>query len=136
MSTLLATIESAPAGTAAYGPPYAASGIWIVVPAYNESHRVAATIRGLRAEYENIVFLDDGARDDTAQAAFDQGVWTVRHPINCGQGAALQTGIDFALRQGAEAIVTFDADGQHCVDEIASLLEPLIAGQSDVVLGS
>lgn len=116
--------------------PAGAAAVWIVVPAYNEARRLASTLRGLAPDYPNIVVVDDGSRDETAQTAFDAGAWIVRHPLNCGQGAALQTGIDFALRQGAQFIVTFDADGQHCAGEIASLIEPLQSGQADVVLGS
>lgn len=114
----------------------AAFAIWIVVPAYNEARRIGSTIRSLRRQYENVVVIDDGSRDDTTRVALAENAWVLRHPINCGQGAALQTGIDFALTQGAAAIVTFDADGQHCVDEIAGLVEPIRAGQADVVLGS
>jgi len=136
MSTLVAPLQSAPAEAIASGGTPAATSVWIVVPAYNESRRLAITIRNLRAAYENIVVVDDGSRDDTAQTAFDEGAWIVRHPLNCGQGAALQTGIDFALLQGAQTIVTFDADGQHCVEEISSLIEPLQSGPFDVVLGS
>jgi glycosyltransferase involved in cell wall biosynthesis len=60
----------------------------------------------------------------------------LRHVINRGQGAALQTGIDFALRQGGAILVTFDADGQHVVDDIARLVEPIQQSRADVVLGS
>ena len=114
----------------------AGAEVWIVVPAYNEAHRLASTLRTLCAKYPNVVVVDDGSADDTAQVAFDQDAWVVRHPLNCGQGAALQTGIDFALLQGAKIVVTFDADGQHCVEEIAALIEPLRSGAFDVVLGS
>jgi len=109
---------------------------WIVVPAYNEGRRLTVTLRGLRRAYENIVVVDDGSRDETSRTALAEDVWVLRHPLNCGQGAALQTGIDFALAQGADAIVTFDADGQHCVEEIADLIEPIRSGQAEVVLGS
>jgi glycosyltransferase involved in cell wall biosynthesis len=136
MPTLIALPLPTPATTPSAFSDSAAGGVWIVVPAYNESRRLAITIRNLQAAYPNVVVVDDGSRDDTAQTAFDAGVWIVRHPLNCGQGAALQTGIDFAVRQGAEFIVTFDADGQHCVDEIDSLIEPLRSGRFDVVLGS
>jgi polyprenyl-phospho-N-acetylgalactosaminyl synthase len=110
--------------------------VWIVVPAYNEARRVAQTLRALARHYPNIVVVDDGSRDGTSEAAFAEGCWVVRHPINCGQGAALQTGIDFALAQGAEGIVTFDADGQHRVEDIAVLLEPIRSGAADVALAS
>jgi glycosyltransferase involved in cell wall biosynthesis len=110
--------------------------VWIVVPAYNEGRRLALTLRTLRRSWENIVLVDDGSRDETSRVALDEDVWVLRHPLNCGQGAALQTGIDFALAQGADAVVTFDADGQHAAEEIADLVEPIRAGQADVVLGS
>jgi glycosyltransferase involved in cell wall biosynthesis len=114
-------------------PPFA---VWIVVPAYNEARRLAVTLRLLRRKYPNIVVVDDGSHDDTSPVALAEEAWVVRHPINCGQGAALQTGIDFALARGADCVVTFDADGQHAPEEIRRLLEPIQAGEADVVLGS
>ena len=110
--------------------------VWVVVPAYNEGPRLAPTLRDLCAAYPNVVVVDDGSRDDTAAVALQANVWLLRHVLNRGQGAALQTGIDFALQHGAGAVVTFDADGQHDVRDIAVLLQPLRAGQADVVLGS
>ncbi len=110
--------------------------IWIVVPAYNEAARLAATLRPLIAAYAHIVLVDDGSQDNTAEVARRDHVWVARHLVNCGQGAALQTGIDFALGHGAQVIVTFDADGQHSVDDIAALVAPLLAGRVDIALGS
>jgi glycosyltransferase involved in cell wall biosynthesis len=116
--------------------PVDADCVWIVVAAYNEAARLPATLRSLRSAYANVVVVDDGSRDNTFLAARDQGAWALRHIVNCGQGAALQTGIDFALERGAEVIVTFDADGQHAVDDVKRLLTPIFAGQVEVVLGS
>jgi glycosyltransferase involved in cell wall biosynthesis len=114
-------------------PPPA--GLWVVIAAYNEEPRLAATLAGLCARgYDNVVVVDDGSRDATAAIAHNAGAWTLRHLINLGQGAALQTGITFALRNGAETIVTFDADGQHDPDEIPRLVAAL-AG-ADIALGS
>jgi glycosyltransferase involved in cell wall biosynthesis len=111
--------------------------VWIVVPAYNESERVADTLAALCNHYPNVVVIDDGSKDSTRDVALRHSrAWVLRHVINSGQGAALQTGIEFALQQGAEAIVTFDADGQHGVDDIQRLLQPLREGRVDVVLGS
>jgi polyprenyl-phospho-N-acetylgalactosaminyl synthase len=110
--------------------------IWIIVPAYNEGPRVGGTLRDLLREYRNIVVVDDGSTDDTSGVAREHPVWIVRHAVNCGQGAALQTGIDFAIRQGADILVSFDADGQHRADDIAGLIEPIVAGRADVSLGS
>lgn len=129
------TVEEQPAlcSTASSKPTPA---IWIVVPAYNEGKRIAGTLESLTPFAGRIVVVDDGSRDDTADVALQQDVWLVRHSINCGQGAALQTGIDFAMQRGAEIIVTFDGDGQHRVDDIAGLVEPLLTKEADIVLGS
>jgi glycosyltransferase involved in cell wall biosynthesis len=112
------------------------SGTWILVPAYNEAGRLGATLASLTAYEPNIVVVDDGSDDATAAVAHQERVHVLRHVINLGQGAALQTALDYALDQGAEFLVTFDADGQHSADEIERLLEPLRAGTADVALGS
>lgn len=109
---------------------------WIVIAAYNEGSRLKDTLQGLCDRYTNIVVVDDGSEDDTGACALQYPVWLLRHVVNCGQGAALQTGIDFALRHGAEVVVTFDADGQHSAHEIETLVEPIRGGQYDVALGS
>lgn len=111
--------------------------LWIVVPAYNEGPRIAKTLQELTSGgLQNIVVVDDGSTDGTAALASEQHVWVLRHLFNCGQGAALQTGIDFAYGRGAEMIVTFDADGQHRLEDIDTLIEPILRGDADVVLGS
>lgn len=111
--------------------------IWIVIAAYNEGTRIGTTLRGLRdCGYENIVVVDDGSRDDTREQALAGGAWALRHIINLGQGAALQTGIRFALARGASVIVTFDADGQHLAEEVAQVARPVLAGEADLALGS
>jgi glycosyltransferase involved in cell wall biosynthesis len=112
------------------------STVWVVIPAYNEGERIGSTLRDVLAVCNNVVVVDDGSADDTKQAASKTGVWVLSHCINRGQGAALQTGIEFALRQGAEIIVTFDADGQHDAAEIPRLIAPIRDGTADVVLGS
>jgi glycosyltransferase involved in cell wall biosynthesis len=116
--------------------PSTSNPVWIVVPAYNEGQRLAATLKDLCTHYGNIVVVDDGSTDDTAAVALAHRVWLARHIINRGQGAALQTGIDFALGRGAAIVVTFDADGQHAVGDVAGMLEPIRHGRVDVVLGS
>lgn len=115
---------------------YKTDDVWIIIPAFNEAHNLAAVIGTVRRRYRNIVLVDDGSVDDTSAAALEVGVWCLRHVVNCGQGAALQTGIDFALHRGARAVVTFDADGQHSADEIDKLVGPVLAGEVDVCLGS
>ena len=111
--------------------------VWVVVPAYNEAQRLPATLGRLQARFPRVVVVDDGSADATAQSAMKcPGIWVLRHAFNLGQGAALQTGIDFALARGARFIVTFDADGQHDADDIPALLQPLREGRADVALGS
>ena len=110
--------------------------VWIVVSAYNEARRLDGTLRSLCAAYSNVVVVDDGSQDATTDIALVHPVWLLQHSVNCGQGAALQTGIRFALEQGAAIIVNFDADGQHCVEEIEQLVAPIRAGQVDAALGS
>jgi len=110
--------------------------VWLVIAAYNEGERLGKTLQGVCAEGYRVVVVDDGSRDDTYDVALRHPVWVLRHRLNLGQGAALQTGIDFALQQGAEAIVTFDADGQHCTEDLDNLLEPVLSGRADMALGS
>jgi polyprenyl-phospho-N-acetylgalactosaminyl synthase len=111
-------------------------GVWVVVAAYNEATRLSRTLQTLCRHYAQVVVVDDGSTDGTSEVAGGYPVWLVRHPINCGQGAALQTGIDFALQQQAAFLVTFDADGQHDVADIARVLEPVCRGDVDICLGS
>lgn len=111
-------------------------GVWIIVPAYNEGERLDSTLQSLKRFQPNVIVIDDGSSDSTSTVALTHDVWVLRHLINRGQGAALQTGIEFALQQGAEILVTFDADGQHLATEIDRVIEPIRTGQADVVLGS
>jgi polyprenyl-phospho-N-acetylgalactosaminyl synthase len=110
--------------------------VWVVIAAYNEGQVIADVIAGLRQTPHRIVVVDDGSADATADRAQSAGAIVVRHPINLGQGAALQTGIEFALANGAEFIVTFDADGQHRSADIAVMLDALRKNRADFALGS
>jgi glycosyltransferase involved in cell wall biosynthesis len=116
--------------------PSSTSDTWIVIPAYNEGPRLRDTLSGLESYFPNVVAVDDGSADETRAIALAYDIWVLRHIVNCGQGAALQTGIDFALERGAEIIVTFDADGQHSVDDLPRLVEPIRSGCVAVALGS
>jgi glycosyltransferase involved in cell wall biosynthesis len=107
---------------------------WVVIAAFNEARVIRGVVSEVAAAGYSVVVVDDGSRDDTAAAARVAGVNVLRHVVNLGQGASLQTGIDFALRKRANTIVTFDADGQHCVEDIPSLLGALAT--SDIALGS
>ena len=109
---------------------------WVVVPVYNEGTVVADVIAEIGEQFANVVCVDDGSRDDSVAQIAGTAAHLVRHPINLGQGASLQTGIDYALRRGAEYLVTFDADGQHTVTDAERMVEIARGGDVDVVLGS
>lgn len=109
---------------------------WIVIPAYNEIEVVAEVVSAVRQRYPHVVLVDDCSEDGTGKAARQAGAIVLRHAINLGQGAALQTGIDYALAHGAELIVTFDADGQHRAEDIGVLLDQQRRTNADVVIGS
>lgn len=86
--------------------------------------------------FPNIVVVDDGSSDTTATLACEAGATVICHPINLGQGAAIQTGIDFALMSGADTIVTFDADGQHRIEDALTLARAIDQKEADIVCGS
>jgi glycosyltransferase involved in cell wall biosynthesis len=109
---------------------------WIIIPAYNEDKVIGNVVTDVCRRGYSVVVVDDSSSDRTAEVALAAGAFVCRHAINLGQGAALQTGISFALRKNAQYLVTFDADGQHQADEIAAILAPLQSGTSDVTLGS
>ena len=110
--------------------------VFVVVAAYNEAKTIKTVVDQLVAEYPHVVVVDDGSSDGISDCLSESNVFLLRHIINRGQGAALQTGIQFSLCQGAEIIVTFDADGQHDVRDIGPLIEPIVSGECDVTLGS
>lgn len=116
--------------------PKALETVWIVIAAYNEAACIEEVVRAVRVGYPHVVVVDDGSRDDTAERARRAGARVLRHAVNRGQGAALQTGITFALRRGAAYVVTYDADGQHRPEDISALLAPIVAGRCDITLGS
>lgn len=110
--------------------------VWFVIAAFNEASVIGDVVLNLRSRFPHVVVVDDCSRDATSEAALAAGASVCRHCVNLGQGAALQTGIDHALAQGADAIVTFDADGQHRPEDAEAMIERLAAGGVDVVLGS
>lgn len=111
--------------------------IFIVIPAYNEGRVIAHTVQKLRRLYDySIVVVDDCSTDDTEAILQQFDTYYLRHNVNLGQGAALQTGMSFALRQNAALVVHFDADGQHNQDDIPRFVEQALDGTCDIVLGS
>ncbi len=111
--------------------------LWVVIAAYNEEKKIFEVVSNLKKDsYKNIIVVDDGSKDKTFEQASVSKAKVLRHIINRGQGAALKTGIDFALENKADIIVTFDADGQHRVEDIPKLVQPILNNRVDVTLGS
>lgn len=116
--------------------PESGNSAWVVIPACNEAPLITQVVADLARRGYNVVVIDDGSTDDTGVKARKAGATVVTHPVNLGQGAALQTGIEFALVHGAQHLVTFDADGQHRASDVDKLLGALSAHHVDFALGS
>jgi glycosyltransferase involved in cell wall biosynthesis len=114
--------------------PASRDATWVVIAAMNEGPVIRDIVARVRQDGWSVVLVDDGSRDDTGAKAREGGAVVLRHTINLGQGAALQTGIDYAVRRGAQYIVTFDADGQHAAEDIPALVAAL--EDADIALGS
>nr|WP_156625038.1 glycosyltransferase family 2 protein [Mycobacterium sp. 852002-30065_SCH5024008] len=113
------------------------SGAWIVIPAFNEATVIGEVVADVRAIFDNVVCVDDGSTDGTGEVARRAGAHLVRHPINLGQGAAIQTGVEYARKQpGAQVFATFDGDGQHRVKDLAAMVDRLCVEDVDVVIGT
>jgi len=110
--------------------------IFIVIPSFNEGKVIRTTVTPVLEKGYTVVVVDDCSSDNTKEALAGSGVHYLRHEMNLGQGAALQTGMDYALKHGAKYAITFDADGQHNAEEIPQLLEPILAGRADVTMGT
>lgn len=113
----------------------------IVIAAYNEESSIKKVLEGLPKKLEGIsqitpIVVNDGSKDGTVKVASLPGVKVLSHIINRGQGAALKTGFDYALQEGYDLVVTFDADGQHKPEEITDVIAPILANEVEVVLGS
>ena len=110
--------------------------ITVVLPAYNEEVSIGSIVL-LTSQYaDNVIVVDDGSSDRTAEVAGKAGAEVVRHETNRGKGAALKTGFTAAADLGADVIVTMDSDGQHNPAEIPRLVAPILKGEADMVNGS
>ncbi|MBJ2120966.1 glycosyltransferase family 2 protein [Arthrobacter sp. MSA 4-2] len=113
------------------------SRTWIVIPLFNEASIIGSVIEDLLPVFPHVVCVNDGSTDASADAARAAGAVVVNHPVNLGQGAALQTGLEYALQDpDMTSVVTFDADGQHRVSDAADMVQRIESGEADVVLGS
>ncbi|KKG74815.1 dolichyl-phosphate mannose synthase [Methanosarcina mazei] len=105
------------------------------MPAYNEAHVIAEVILGCKKYVDNVIVVDDGSSDNTAEVARSAGGYVVKHEVNKGYGAALKSCFKLAREFNADVMIIMDSDGQHNPDEIPRLLEPLKHG-ADLVIGS
>lgn len=109
----------------------------MVVPCFNEASVIADVVADLRSVFTHVVCVDDGSVDETGAQASRAGATLVRHPVNLGQGAALQTGVEFVRRRaGSRYFATFDADGQHRTVDLAVMIDRLRSEPVDIVIGS
>ena len=110
---------------------------WVVIPLFNEAQVIAEVVSHVKTVFPHVVCIDDGSSDNSVEEARRAGAVVIEHPINLGQGAALQTGFDFALTDPAMVdVVTFDADGQHSIEDAVAMVHLLQSQQLDVVIGS
>lgn len=110
--------------------------VFVVIPAYNENTIIRSVIQELLPCHYNIIVVDDGSVKTLFPLLNKMPAYFIRHKVNLGQGASLQTGIEFALAKQAKYIVTFDADGQHEVNDIEKILQVLVSEKVDIVSGS
>ncbi|MBP8113979.1 MAG: glycosyltransferase family 2 protein [Chitinophagaceae bacterium] len=114
-----------------------ANAVFVIIPFYNENTVIREVIEDLLPYNYQIVLVNDGSTKSPYNILKDiDSLYFLHHKVNLGQGAAIQTGIDFALQKGAEYLVTFDADGQHLSSDIQSLLEPLQNNEADICIAS
>ena len=113
------------------------SDTWLIVPCYNEGTVIFDVLTHARETFPNIVGVNDGSADNSAEQIRAAGAHLVDHPVNLGQGAAIQTGVEYARKQpGAEYFVTFDADGQHQVKDVMRMIERLRTEPLDIIVGT
>ena len=112
-----------------------AEKLFIIIPCYNEGEHICSTLQELTSSgYSNVILVDDGSDTPIVNFVADKNVHVLRHPINLGQGAALETGMEYARRHDADAVIHFDADGQHDSSDIPAFLNAL--KDADLVIGS
>lgn len=116
----------------------AGARILFITPCHNEEGRVGCVVKSIRSAFpeSEVVVIDDCSRDGSAAEASVAGATILTHSCNLGYGAALQTGYMYALQSGYDILVQLDSDGQHTVDSAKSLLEPVVSGKADLVIGS
>lgn len=108
----------------------------IIIPVYNEAKVIRSVLNLVLKDFKYVICVNDGSKDDSILEISKTDAFLINHPINMGQGAALQTGIEFARQLSVDYFVTFDADGQHRLQDIMTMLEEIKASSYDIILGS
>ncbi len=108
----------------------------VIIPTYNEEQTISQVIRGVKKYTNHIIVVDDGSVDQTHKLAEKEGALVYQHIINRGLGGALETGFQAALLNGADILLTLDADGQHQAKDIPRLVKPIIDKEADLTIGS
>ena len=113
------------------------SDIVVLLPAFNEEQVIGNVLSDIQKEgYENICVIDDGSSDRTYEIAQSHGVNVLRHPINRGAGAAMQTGIEYVKMTNGQYLLCMDSDGQHAPDDITALINKMYESKADIVIGN
>jgi glycosyltransferase involved in cell wall biosynthesis len=107
----------------------------VVIPALNAERSIGAVVRDCKAINEDVLVIDDGSSDRTAEVARDAGAEVISYPVNRGKGAALKSGFAYALEHGFDVVVTLDADGQHLAREIPKFLAAHAETGADLIIG-
>ena len=108
----------------------------VIIPVYNEGKVIKSVIDKVLKEYKYVVCINDGSSDNSREEILKTKAYFVDHPINMGQGAALQTGVEFARSLPVEYFVTYDADGQHRLEDVREMIRTIKRDKTDFVLGS
>lgn len=108
--------------------------VWVILPGHNEEKNLAPVLKHVKQYACNVVFVDDGSKDSTYDVAVENDVIVLQHITNLGKGAALKTGCDYAVKQGAKYLIVMDSDGQHDPDELHLFYTELKEG-TEVVVG-
>lgn len=112
------------------------TNVAIIIPVYNEAKVIGGVLASVLKQFKYVVCVNDGSRDDSSLEIAKTDAYLVEHPINMGQGAALQTGVEFARQLPVDYFVTFDADGQHRIQDVKTMLKEIKTGKYDIILGS
>jgi glycosyltransferase involved in cell wall biosynthesis len=110
--------------------------IFCIIPALNEEKYIGQVVANVKPLVDEVVVVDDGSTDKTAELARSVGATVLSHLLNSGQGASLETGNQYALSKGADIIFHFDADGQFSSEDIPEVLAPILSGEAEAVFGS